>query len=425
MQTGSAKLRDDLRAQPETEDAVPDLGPDAVPMLARLEQVFLEHARSTDRRIMALSDAVGELRQMLGHNDASDVKAELLWYERRLAEVEAAAQQQVTALSQALTAIRESTIWRATAPLRRLGSAVPPERRIALRRLLRRTYWLVTPHRNAMRKQWVVWAPQNSQTAARLSALSEATCARRPPLRRSYGPTATEQLDIYPTAAAKAPIFVMIHGGGWRGGLAKDTAFAADTIVGAGAHYIVPDFIGSEAAGGDLRVIVDQVLRSIAWVYRNAASFGGDPARIYLGGHSSGGHLCAAALVTDWQDDYGLPADLIKGGLLMSGIYDLHTVRTSKFAPQLAITDEIEQAMSPQRRIEALHAPIIVTCGGAEAPEFRRQSRAFVAAATAAGKPAELIEAAHFGHLEMAESLGSPYGPNGSAALRLMALPSS
>ncbi|MGE5272127.1 MAG: alpha/beta hydrolase, partial [Thiohalocapsa sp.] len=296
------------------------------------------------------------------------------------------------------------------------------ERRAALRRLARRTYWLLTPHRRAMRKQWVVWAPQNGQSARRLSSLSKEMHARIPPLRQAYGPSAVEQLDIYRTTAPDAPIFVMVHGGGWRVGLARDAAFAAETFVRAGAHYVVPDFIGSEAAGGDLRVIADQVNRSIAWVHRNAASFGGDPDRLYVGGHSSGGHLCAVALVTDWQAEYGLPADLVKGALLMSGIFDLRTVRSSRFAPQLVITDEIEQAFSPQRRIEALRAPIVVTCGDAEAPEFKRQSQAFAAAAQAAGKPAELIEAAHFGHIEMAESLGNPYGPNGRAALRLMQL---
>jgi arylformamidase len=242
-----------------------------------------------------------------------------------------------------------------------------------------------------------------------------------PPLRRAYGPTAVERLDIYRTTAAPAPIFVMIHGGHWRLGLAQDAAFAAETFVDAGAHYVVPDFIG-EAAGGDLRLIADQVRRSIAWVYKNAASFGGDPDRIYVGGHSSGGHLGAVALVTDWQADYDLPRDLVKGALLMSGIYDLRTVRTLKFSRQLVITDEIEHAFSPQRHIAALRGDVVVTCGGDEAPEFSRQSHAFVAAAKAAGKPAELIEAPHFGHIEMVESLATPYGPNGRAALRLMHL---
>ena len=72
-------------------------------------------------------------------------------------------------------------------------------------------------------------------------------------------------------------------------------------FVNAGAHYVALDFISVKEAGGDLSVMAAQVRRGIAWVYKNAASFGGDPDRIYIGGHSSGGHLCGVALVTDWQ----------------------------------------------------------------------------------------------------------------------------
>jgi acetyl esterase/lipase len=52
--------------------------------------------------------------------------------------------------------------------------------------------------------------------------------------------------------------------------------------------------------------MADQVRRAIAWTYKNAASFDGDPDRLYIGGHSSGGHLCGVALVTDWKNVFGL-----------------------------------------------------------------------------------------------------------------------
>jgi arylformamidase len=83
------------------------------------------------------------------------------------------------------------------------------------------------------------------------------------------------------------------------------------------------DFIAIKEAGGDLGTMAAQVRRGIAWVYKNAASFGGDPERIFIGGHSSGGHLCGVALVTDWQKDFGLPENTVKGGLCMSGMYEM------------------------------------------------------------------------------------------------------
>ena len=75
----------------------------------------------------------------------------------------------------------------------------------------------------------------------------------------------------------------------------------AEMFLAAGAHYVVPDFAWVQDVGGNLMVLADQVRRAIAWVYENAAHFGGDPNRLYLGGQSSGGHLAAVALTTDWQ----------------------------------------------------------------------------------------------------------------------------
>jgi arylformamidase len=267
------------------------------------------------------------------------------------------------------------------------------------------------------------YAPLRLEVIKRLGSTSEAVRNRiGQPMRESYGATAVEKLDVYRTKRPKAPIFVFIHGGAWLGGEAKNYAFPAEMIVNAGAHYVALDFIAIKDAGGDLRVMAEQVRRGIAWVYRNADKFDGDRDRLYIGGHSSGGHLCGVALVTDWQNDFGLPGDLVKGGLCMSGMYDMKAVRLSKRSSYVKFTDEMEQAMSSQRHLGLLRAPIIVTYGTHETPEFQRQNRDFAAAVKATGKPVDLVEAPHFNHFEILESLGNPYGPNGRAALALMKL---
>ena len=146
------------------------------------------------------------------------------------------------------------------------------------------------------------YEPLLGQVAKRLGSNSDAVRARiGPPERKSYGPSEIERLDIYRTKRAHAPIFVFIHGGAWLVGSAKDSGYAAEMFVNAGANYVALDFTTAKAAGGDIGVMAKQVRTAIAWVYRNAASFGGDPHRLYIGGHSSGGHLCGVALVTDWQ----------------------------------------------------------------------------------------------------------------------------
>jgi arylformamidase len=267
------------------------------------------------------------------------------------------------------------------------------------------------------------YAPMINQFTKRFASISETTRARLgPPKRLAYGPTPIEGLDLFPARAANAPIFVFVHGGRWIRGMASDSSYPADLFVNAGINYVVLDFIAVDAAGGDLRPMADQVRRGIAWVYKNAASFGGDARRFYIGGHSSGGHLAGVAMVTDWQKDFGLPAKMITGGLLMSGMYDLKAARLSARSSYVKFDDDMEQALSTIRHIDLLRAPVTVTYGSFETPEFQRQSRDFAAAVKAAGKPVELLEAANFNHFEMCESFGNPYGPNGLAALKLMKL---
>jgi arylformamidase len=257
----------------------------------------------------------------------------------------------------------------------------------------------------------------------RLASNSEIARSRvGQPRREAYGPTEFEKLDIYRTNRPSAAIFVFIHGGAWLGEEAKDYGFPAELFVNAGVNFVALDFIAIVKAGGDLRVMADQVRRGVAWVYKNAASFGGDASRFYIGGHSSGGHLCGVTLVTDWQKEFGLPPDFVKGGLCMSGMYDMKPVRLSKRGSYVKFTDEMEQAMSSQRHLDLLRAPIIVTYGTNETPEFQRQNRDFAAAVRTAGKPVEVIDVANFNHFDMLESLGNPYGPNGRAALKLMKL---
>jgi arylformamidase len=267
-----------------------------------------------------------------------------------------------------------------------------------------------------------VWAPNQAHVSKRRAAWSDSIRARLKPERIAYGPTEIEKLDVYKTARAKAPSRIFIHGGAWRGGSAKDSAYPAEMFVNAGAHYVAVDFVSVGDVSGNLMPMADQVRRAVAWVYKNAATFGGDPNRLYLSGHSSGAHLAGVVLVTDWQKDFGLPDDIVKGALLISGMYDLKPVRLSKRSEYVKFTDEIEQALSAQRHLNKLNTPIVVAHGSLESPEFQRQTREFAAAVKAAGKPVQLIIGEGYNHFELPETLGNPYGLLGRAALEQMRL---
>ena len=262
------------------------------------------------------------------------------------------------------------------------------------------------------------YALNRSQIVERYASNSDIARERLgAPRRIAYGPTANEALDLYPAASTSAPISIFVHGGAWQRGLAKNYAFAAELFVHAGAHHVVLDFINVIEAGGDLMPMADQVRGAIAWVYRNAASFGGDPNRIHLYGHSSGAHLGGVAMVTDWPGLFDLPADVIKTGLLCSGMYDLRPVQLSARSRYVNFTNDMEAALSTQRHIDQFTAPVALAFGTLETPEFQRQSRDFAAALRAAGKRVELLVGSHYNHFEIVETLASPYGLLGHAAL--------
>jgi len=253
-----------------------------------------------------------------------------------------------------------------------------------------------------------VYAPNREQILARLATNSELVRRRLgEPQRFAYGASEFEKLDVFAAKRGNARINVYIHGGAWRTGLAKNYAFPAEMFVHAGAHFVALDFVDVEQSGGDLFPMAEQVRRAIAWVYKNAQRFGGDASRLYVSGTSSGAHLGGCAAITDWQKDFGLPADIVKGYVLCSGMYDLRGPRLSKRSSYVKFTDAMEEALS-------------LLYGTLETPEFQRQSRDFAQALKKAGKSVELVVAEGYNHFEITETLGNPYGHLGRAVLAQM-----
>jgi len=279
-----------------------------------------------------------------------------------------------------------------------------------------------------------VYAPNRSLIVARRIAASERTRAiLGPPQRVAYGPSQYEGLDIFratpslPSPASGggkgggAPINVFVHGGAWRRNKAADYALQAEALVQAGAHAVIIDFVNVEQAGGDLFPMYEQVRRALAWIWRNAESFGGDRERFYISAHSSGSHLAACFLTDGWREE-NLPKNFCKGALLLSGMYELEPVRRSKRSSYVKFTDAMVERLSSQRHLDGLHTPVVLAYGTCETPEFQRQTQDFFAAVQAAGKPAELTVGEAYNHFELLETLANPYGLTGRAMLRQMAL---
>ena len=208
-----------------------------------------------------------------------------------------------------------------------------------------------------------VWAPNAAEVIARYATASAEV--RRRVSRRAdvrYGPTEDETLDVFPEASGSAPVLVFVHGGAWRGGHKDDYSFPAETLVGAGVGYVALNFASTPAAR--LPEMADQVRRAIAWVHANARSFGGDPTRLYLCGHSSGGHLAAVALTTDWTA-LGLPGRAVTGALCVGGMYDLRAPLLSARSTYVQLSREEEDRLSPRRHADRIGCPVVVRPRGA------------------------------------------------------------
>lgn len=261
------------------------------------------------------------------------------------------------------------------------------------------------------------WAPNAAEVIRRYAVNSDLVRARTgEPRSCAYGPTDAETLDFYSCGRTQAPLHVFVHGGAWRLLSKRESAFAAEMFVRAGAHFAALDFALLPAVS--LAEMAAQVRRAIAWLYQNAQAVGADRERIYLSGHSSGAHLAALAAVTDWPH-YELPASIVKGTLCASGIYDLAPVRLSARNDYVRLDEESEQALSPQRHLDRLGCDLVVICAERDSDEFRRQAGSF---ARAAGTRARLLEGKGLNHFELAETLADPGGLLGGAALQQMGL---
>lgn len=262
------------------------------------------------------------------------------------------------------------------------------------------------------------WAPNIDQVLQRYALRSELTRKRLgDPERFDYGGPGrggATGLDLFRAAPGSSPVLVYIHGGAWRSGMASSYHFPADMFKQAGISYIALDFNNVLEVGLD--GMIAQIRQALQWIYRNADALGVDRHGIHVCGHSSGAHLGGVLLTTDWTE-YGLPADLIKGATLLSGMYDLAPVRLSVRASYVPFNDDIEHSMSAMRHLDRIGTPLILAYGSLETDEFKRQSASFAHALREAGKSVELIVLEHYNHFEIMDDFGNPYNPVAAAAI--------
>ena len=209
----------------------------------------------------------------------------------------------------------------------------------------------------------------------RWNTLSERARAELSPrLNVSYGPSAEETLDIFPVPGnTNAPIQVFFHGGYWKALHKNDFNYVAFAMQPVGAVTVVVNYALMPSVS--MAELIRQCRASLAWIWRNAENISGDRERIYISGHSAGGHIIAMMLTTDWPSfSAGLPTDLVKGACGISGLYDLEPIQCCYLNDDLQMSLDEAKAHSPVLLPCRNPCPLLLPLGGLEGPEYLRQS---------------------------------------------------
>lgn len=266
----------------------------------------------------------------------------------------------------------------------------------------------------------VARVPKAPEHVARWIEGSKAAYAR-PGWQRdvAYGEDEGETLDIFPGKGSKAPIMVFFHGGYWRSRDKSEFAYLLDCFREAGAALVLANY--GLCPRITMTELVAQCRKAVAWVYRQAPSFGADRERLFVSGHSAGGHIVGELLSTDWIEfEAGLPRDPVKGGVAISGLYDLAPIRLSFLNADLRMDAVEAKALSPLHHVPPRAPKLVVAVGGDESEEYHRQQADYVAAWR--GRRLAVVEAPMPGHdhFSIVGAFADPQSAIARATLELM-----
>lgn len=227
----------------------------------------------------------------------------------------------------------------------------------------------------------------------------------------AYGPSPAETLDIFPArgaGAGKPPILVFIHGGYWRALDKADFHFTAPPYVESGITYVPINYGLIPAVSVD--EIVRQCRAAISWMFRNPQAHGGDLGRLYVSGHSAGGHLAPLVLAHDWRAE-GLPAGAVRGAVAISGLFDLEPISLCYLAEGMRLDTAAIRRLSPIHLVPPAsrpQPPLVLCVGSEESPEFLRQQADYAQAWGKSQKPARVVEAKGANHFSVMDHFADP-----------------
>ncbi|HIP09128.1 MAG TPA: alpha/beta hydrolase [Rhodospirillales bacterium] len=226
-----------------------------------------------------------------------------------------------------------------------------------------------------------------------------------------FGDDVYQRVGIHKPLHSNGAVFAFIHGGGWTNGYKEWNDFMAPAFTGRGVTFVT---IGYRMAPMHIFPAgYDDCAAGLAWIYKNIADYCGDPQRLYLGGHSAGGHYASLlAIKKDWQSDLGIPQGIIRGCVPVSGVYRFGDGSGLTQRPRFLGEEGNSNAAaaSPVLHINGATCPFLIAHGDKDFPHLITQAEEMAQALKKSGASAERVvlpDSDHFGaHYLTGESNG-------------------
>jgi arylformamidase len=224
----------------------------------------------------------------------------------------------------------------------------------------------------------------------------------------AYGDSPRERLDLFLAADPQAPTLAFIHGGYWQMNDKEGTSFLAEGVLPHGINFALIEYTLAPAARLDR--IVAEVRRAVQFLAEHLGGYGADSSRLYVSGHSAGGHLTASTMT--------LPA--VRGALAISGLYDLEPIRLNYLNEKLGLDAAEAERNSPLLHFPPMAGELVVAYGTRELPELCRQSIDYAQSWVERGLPGHLLPIDGANHFTILETLADPQGALTQALLGLV-----
>jgi len=263
-----------------------------------------------------------------------------------------------------------------------------------------------------LKKQTPMSPPAEDYSATAFRRTEEAKATTRHILDVAYGPEDDQDIDIYlpdDATATNVPAFMFIHGGSWTHGYKEWLGFMAPAFTTLPAIFVSVAY--RLAPDTKFPLPVEDCRNALKWVYENIGEHGGDRNRIFVGGHSAGGHLAAMlTLELDALEASGLPRDVLKACFPVSGVFDLVARDEERLGPLLSSPADA-RAASPIQLVEGNRTPFLFAIGEIDFPELIPQSHAMAEALRNQSGTVELMDMPGEDHFNISLQGGNPDGP--------------